>query len=246
MLRRVNRRGDGGVVVDSRTDVSSEFVQRGGELGEFSGARVRRKFGCLMLMYGGDDTELSGGPGATLGNYQQQGFEVVFDLENQRVDFAKRQCASLWNTLNREKRVVVRGREREARCWGGATVMVALSEVDGGEGSWMVALHSCIQTQGILPTSKGENAAAKKGTGTIKNLVPSTNALLGLEGTESSDADEGDGVGDGEEGEGAEGEGDDVLDGPGLGLWEGVGVGEVVGDVWGGRVEEGVGAGEGA
>ncbi|QCD91510.1 hypothetical protein DEO72_LG4g2476 [Vigna unguiculata] len=95
-------------------------------------------------------------------------------------------------------------------------------------------------------------AAAKKGRGSIKKLVPPRNALLGLEGTESADADEVNGVGEGELGEGAKGEGgDEVVDGPelgpgpGLGLWEGVGVGEVVGDICGGRVKD-VGAGEGA
>ncbi|EXC28303.1 Aspartic proteinase nepenthesin-2 [Morus notabilis] len=60
----------------------------------------KRKVGCLMLMNGGDEKELSGGPGATLGNYQQQGFEVAYDLENRRVGFARRQCSSLWDSLN--------------------------------------------------------------------------------------------------------------------------------------------------
>ena len=45
-----------------------------------------------MLMNGGDDEELSDGPRATLGNYQQQGFEVVYDLEKQRVGFTRRKC----------------------------------------------------------------------------------------------------------------------------------------------------------
>lgn len=57
-----------------------------------------RKVGCLMMMDGGDESE--GGPGATLGNYQQQGFEVVYDLEERRVGFAPRKCASLWESLN--------------------------------------------------------------------------------------------------------------------------------------------------
>lgn len=60
----------------------------------------KRNVGCFMLMNGGDEEELTGGPGATLGNYQQQGFEVVYDLEKRRVGFAKRQCASLWDSLN--------------------------------------------------------------------------------------------------------------------------------------------------
>ncbi|KAL1355860.1 hypothetical protein HN51_007824 [Arachis hypogaea] len=67
------------------------------------GATTKRRVGCMMLMNGGDDSELSGGPGATLGNYQQQGFEVIYDLEKQRVGFARRQCALLWDSLNREK-----------------------------------------------------------------------------------------------------------------------------------------------
>lgn len=59
----------------------------------------KRKIGCLMMMNGGDDD--GGGPAATLGNYQQQGFEVVYDLEKRRVGFARRRCAQLWDTLSR-------------------------------------------------------------------------------------------------------------------------------------------------
>ncbi|KAK6935183.1 Xylanase inhibitor, N-terminal [Dillenia turbinata] len=59
----------------------------------------KRKVGCLMLMNGGDDA-MSGGPAATLGNYQQQGFEVVYDLELRRVGFARKECASLWDNFN--------------------------------------------------------------------------------------------------------------------------------------------------
>ncbi|ESR53566.1 putative aspartyl protease [Citrus sinensis] len=65
------------------------------------GKAKKRNVGCLMLMNGGDEEELSGGPGATLGNYQQQGFEVVYDLEKGKVGFARRQCASLWESLNK-------------------------------------------------------------------------------------------------------------------------------------------------
>ncbi|KAK7309052.1 hypothetical protein RJT34_05476 [Clitoria ternatea] len=163
MLRRVDGKGDGGVVVDSGTtftmlpasfydSVVAEFDRRVGrvqkrasaleektglrpcyyldgpvEIPEVTlrfvgnnsgvvlprknyfyefldggdGVRGKKKVGCMMLMNGGDDAELSGGPGATLGNYQQQGFEVVYDLEKQRVGFAKRECASLWDRLNR-------------------------------------------------------------------------------------------------------------------------------------------------
>ena len=71
--------------------------------GDGGAGEKKRRVGCLMLMNGGDDVELSGGPGATLGNYQQQGFEVEYDLEKQRVGFARRQCASLWERLSREK-----------------------------------------------------------------------------------------------------------------------------------------------
>jgi len=165
MLRRVNHRGDGGVVVDSGTtftmlpegfynSVVNEFDSRVGRVNQrarkieektglapcyylnavaevpvvtlrFGGGnssvvlprknyfyefldgsdetKGKRRVGCLMLMNGGDEGELSGGPGATLGNYQQQGFEVVYDLEEKRVGFAKRHCASLWERLNRDK-----------------------------------------------------------------------------------------------------------------------------------------------
>ncbi|KAL5728294.1 hypothetical protein ACHQM5_001396 [Ranunculus cassubicifolius] len=164
-LKRVNRQGNGGMVVDSGTTftmlptklyeaVVSEFESRVGNsltrsteteeqtglspcysydnqavelakiprmvlhfvgnssvvlprknyfFGNMAGGDVtkgKKKVGCLMMMNGGDEEE-SGGPAATLGNYQQQGFEVVYDLEMKRVGFAKRQCASLWDTLNK-------------------------------------------------------------------------------------------------------------------------------------------------
>lgn len=63
------------------------------------GKKKKRRVGCLMLMNGGDESE-SGGPAATLGNYQQQGFQVVYDLEQHRVGFARRKCASLWDSLH--------------------------------------------------------------------------------------------------------------------------------------------------
>ena len=68
-----------------------EFMDGGDE------RRRGRMVGCLMMMDGGDDVQ--SGPGATLGNYQQQGFEVVYDLEERRVGFAPRECASLWENL---------------------------------------------------------------------------------------------------------------------------------------------------
>ncbi|XP_010542202.1 PREDICTED: probable aspartyl protease At4g16563 [Tarenaya hassleriana] len=157
ILRRVDRIGGGGVVVDSGTtftmlpaglynEVVSEFDSRVGGMNEraervesgtgmgpcyyynstgsvpaivlhfagkgssvalprrnyfyeFMDGGEKRKVGCLMLMNGGDESELRGGPGATLGNYQQQGFEVVYDLSKRRVGFAKRECNSLWESL---------------------------------------------------------------------------------------------------------------------------------------------------
>ncbi|XP_042503838.1 probable aspartyl protease At4g16563 [Macadamia integrifolia] len=166
-LKKVNRNGDGGMVVDSGTTftmlparlyelVVSEFDRRVGRIYERAretedqtglglcyytdnsvdkaiplkvpkvafhfvgnasvvlptrnyffgftnggdGVGRKRKVGCLMLMNGGDDAE-SGGPMATLGNYQQQGFEVIYDLEKGRVGFARKQCATLWDSLNR-------------------------------------------------------------------------------------------------------------------------------------------------
>ncbi|KAK4262607.1 hypothetical protein QN277_028148 [Acacia crassicarpa] len=86
--------GNNSSVVLPRKNYFYEFLYGG------DGAKEKRNVGCLMLMNGGDEAESDGGPGATLGNYQQQGFEVVYDLENQRVGFARRQCASLWDKLN--------------------------------------------------------------------------------------------------------------------------------------------------
>ncbi|XP_019445061.1 PREDICTED: probable aspartyl protease At4g16563 [Lupinus angustifolius] len=89
--------GNDSSVVMPRRNYFYEFIDGGDEV------RRKRKVGCMMLMNGGDDSELIDGPGATLGNYQQQGFEVVYDLEKQRVGFAKRQCALLWDNLNHGK-----------------------------------------------------------------------------------------------------------------------------------------------
>lgn len=83
--------GNGSSVVLPRTNYFYEFLD----------GDNKKNVGCLMLMNGGDDEELDGGPGATLGNYQQQGFEVVYDLEERRVGFARRHCAALWDSLNR-------------------------------------------------------------------------------------------------------------------------------------------------
>ncbi|KAK8307369.1 hypothetical protein V6Z12_D03G190500 [Gossypium hirsutum] len=85
--------GNGSSVVLPRKNYFYEFIDGG------DGVREKRNVGCLMLMNGGDEEELSGGPGATLGNYQQQGFEVVYDLEKRKVGFARRKCSSLWDSL---------------------------------------------------------------------------------------------------------------------------------------------------
>lgn len=87
--------GNKSSVLLPRRNYFYEFVDGG------DGARrKRKKVGCWMLMNGGDEAEMSGGPGGILGNYQQQGFEVVYDLEKRRVGFARRQCALLWDSLN--------------------------------------------------------------------------------------------------------------------------------------------------
>lgn len=81
-------------VVLPRRNYFYEFLD-GGDGGK------RRKVGCVMVINGGDYDDFGGGgPVGTLGNYQQQGFEVVYDLEERRVGFARRKCASLWDNLN--------------------------------------------------------------------------------------------------------------------------------------------------
>jgi hypothetical protein len=59
-----------------------------------------RSVGCLMLMSGWED-DGSSGPAGTLGNLQQQGFEVVYDVDAGRVGFARRRCTDLWDSLSR-------------------------------------------------------------------------------------------------------------------------------------------------
>ncbi|KAI3409645.1 HIT domain-containing protein [Psidium guajava] len=83
--------GRGSSVVLPRRNYFYDFMDGGGR---------RSRVGCLMLMNGGDEAESESGPVATLGNYQQQGFEVVYDLGKRRVGFARRRCASLWDSLN--------------------------------------------------------------------------------------------------------------------------------------------------
>ncbi|MBA0763813.1 hypothetical protein Gotri_013218, partial [Gossypium trilobum] len=85
--------GNGSRVVLPRRNYFYEFLDGGDGIGK------KRNVGCLMLMNGGDEEELSGGPGATLGNYQQQGFEVVYDLEKRKIGFARRKCSSLWDSF---------------------------------------------------------------------------------------------------------------------------------------------------
>ncbi|CAK9173215.1 unnamed protein product [Ilex paraguariensis] len=85
--------GGNSSVVMPRRNYFYEFVE-----GDDHG-KIKRKVGCMMLMNGGD-FENSGGPAGLFGNYQQQGFEVVYDLEKRRIGFARRKCASLWDTLN--------------------------------------------------------------------------------------------------------------------------------------------------
>lgn len=61
-----------------------------------------KRVGCLMLMnVGGETDETDSGPAGTLGNFQQQGFEVVYDLEAGRVGFARRRCTALWDSFAR-------------------------------------------------------------------------------------------------------------------------------------------------
>ncbi|PPE00210.1 hypothetical protein GOBAR_DD02786 [Gossypium barbadense] len=85
--------GNGSRVVLPRRNYFYEFLDGADGIGK------KRNVGCLMLMNGGDEEELSGGPGATLGNYQQQGFEVVYDLEKRKIGFARRKCSSLWDSF---------------------------------------------------------------------------------------------------------------------------------------------------
>ncbi|XP_078448145.1 eukaryotic aspartyl protease family protein [Wolffia australiana] len=61
-----------------------------------------KKVGCLaFLSVLGEDEEDEGAPAGTLGNFQQRGFEVVYDIKRKRVGFARRSCSGLWETLSR-------------------------------------------------------------------------------------------------------------------------------------------------
>nr|KAJ0215961.1 hypothetical protein LSAT_V11C300101300 [Lactuca sativa] len=85
--------GGNSSVVMPRKNYFYEFIDGGDGKG-----KVKRKVGCMTLMNGGYFPD-SGGPAGLLGNYQQQGLEVVYDLLKKRVGFARRKCASLWDTL---------------------------------------------------------------------------------------------------------------------------------------------------
>lgn len=84
--------GQGSSVVLPRRNYFYDFTDGGDGSSSGRGSRV----GCLMLT--NDTNEY--GPMAILGNYQQQGFEVVYDLEKGRVGFARRNCASLRDSFN--------------------------------------------------------------------------------------------------------------------------------------------------
>ncbi|KAK9052325.1 hypothetical protein SSX86_028954 [Deinandra increscens subsp. villosa] len=84
--------GENSSVVLPRRNYFYEFLDGGDE------GKVKRSVGCMTLMNGGYFPD-SGGPAGLLGNYQQQGLEVVYDLLKNRVGFARRKCASLWDTV---------------------------------------------------------------------------------------------------------------------------------------------------
>lgn len=84
--------GQGSSVVLPRRNYFYDFTDGGDGSSSGRGSRV----GCLMLTNGTNED----GPMAILGNYQQQGFEVVYDLEKGRVGFARRNCSSLGDSLN--------------------------------------------------------------------------------------------------------------------------------------------------
>lgn len=86
-------KGNSSLVMPSR-NYFYKFLDGGDD-----GRKSKRNVGCMTLMNGGDFPE-SGGPAGLLGNYQQQGLEVIYDIENRRVGFARRKCTALWETLN--------------------------------------------------------------------------------------------------------------------------------------------------
>nr|GEY94078.1 hypothetical protein [Tanacetum cinerariifolium] len=106
-MTTIDGKGNGGMVVDSGMtysmlpkDLYNSVVGEFGKSGNKRerGVEVKRKVGCMTLMNAGYFSG-SGGRTGLLGNYQQQGLEVVYDLLNKRVGFARRKCSSLWETL---------------------------------------------------------------------------------------------------------------------------------------------------
>ncbi|WOL10174.1 hypothetical protein Cni_G18928 [Canna indica] len=98
--RETGRRSVPGLTLHFAGNASVSLPRRNYFMGFESGGR---RAGCLMVMSGGDFPagEDYGGPAGTLGNFQQQGFEVVYDLEGKRVGFARRRCAALWEEMSR-------------------------------------------------------------------------------------------------------------------------------------------------
>lgn len=85
--------GGNSSVIMPRRNYFYEFMDGG------DNDKVKRRAGCMTLMNGGYFPD-SGGPAGLLGNYQQQGLEVVYDLLKKRVGFARRKCSSLWDRLS--------------------------------------------------------------------------------------------------------------------------------------------------
>ena len=50
--------------------------------------------GFLIILSSGDEVD---GPAAVLGNYQQQNFHIVYDMEKERVGFQPKPCALVAN-----------------------------------------------------------------------------------------------------------------------------------------------------
>ncbi|XP_042376398.1 probable aspartyl protease At4g16563 [Zingiber officinale] len=98
--RVADRRSVPGLALHFAGNASVALPRRNYFMGFESGGR---RVGCLMVMSGGEASgeEEYGGPAGTLGNFQQQGFEVVYDLEGKRVGFARRRCAALWEEMSR-------------------------------------------------------------------------------------------------------------------------------------------------
>ncbi|GJN26887.1 hypothetical protein PR202_gb14854 [Eleusine coracana subsp. coracana] len=96
-----NRRGVPPVALHFRGNATVALPRRNYFMG-FKSEEEGRDVACLMLMNAGDASgDGGGGPAGTLGNFQQQGFEVVYDVDAGRVGFARRRCTELWDTLSR-------------------------------------------------------------------------------------------------------------------------------------------------